>query len=193
MASDQAITDGTNSSLRSQHFTQSYRSTRAEENQRKPLSTTRTSRAPSSAVSDTGAPTRTFSQTNIHQYSNTLRNQWSSENNLRTGSYLKQPPICGTYSAHQENLRRRNELNQQTETTPTPVTSVPSKNQLKQFTSHLRSSRRTSEAGYGEIYQEIVSLLPIGRGIQDLESGSSAATLPRAGSHSAGQPFFRPK
>lgn len=25
-----------------------------------------------------GAPTRTFSQTNIHQYSNTLRNQWSS-------------------------------------------------------------------------------------------------------------------
>ena len=25
-----------------------------------------------------GAPPRTFSQTNIHQYSNTLRNQWSS-------------------------------------------------------------------------------------------------------------------
>ncbi|VDM35554.1 unnamed protein product [Hydatigera taeniaeformis] len=87
------------------------------------------------------------------------------ENNLRAGSYVKQPPICGTYSAHQENLRRRNEMNQQTE--------------------HMKSSRRMSETGYGEICQEIVSLLPIGRGIQDLESGSSAATLPRAGSHTA--------
>ncbi|KAL5104122.1 hypothetical protein TcWFU_006856 [Taenia crassiceps] len=184
MASDQTITNGTNQSLRSQHFTRSFRATRAEESQRKPLSTTRTSRAFSNAVSDTGqygsrnpslskiisgAPTRTFSQTNIHQYANTLRNQWSSENNLRTGSYLKQPPICGTYSAHQENLRRRNELNQQTE--------------------HLRSSRRMSETGYGEICQEIVSLLPIGRGIQDLESASSAATLPRAGSHTAGRSY----
>ncbi|KAH9279942.1 Tensin-1 [Echinococcus granulosus] len=180
MASDQTIANATNESLRSQHFMQFCRSTRAEENRRKPPLMTRISRTSSNAVSDAGryvsrksslskitseAPPRTFSQTNIHQYSNTLRNQWSSENNLKTGSYLKQPPICGTYSAHQENLRRRNELNQQTE--------------------YLRSSRRMSETGYGEICQEIVSLLPIGRGIQDLESGSSAATLPRAGSHTA--------
>ncbi|CDS36350.1 SH2 motif [Echinococcus multilocularis] len=184
MASDQTVASATNESLRSQHFMQFYRSTRAEENRRKPPLTTRTSRTSSNAVSDAGrygsrnpslskitleTPSRTFSQTNIHQYSNTLRNQWSSENNLRTGSYLKQPPICGTYSAHQENLRRRNELNQQTE--------------------YLRSSRRMSETGYGEICQEIVSLLPIGRGIQDLESGSSAATLPRAGSHTAGRSY----
>ncbi|KAM3174725.1 hypothetical protein ACTXT7_009958 [Hymenolepis weldensis] len=112
------------------------------------------------------APPRTYSQTNIHQYSNTLRNQWSSENNLHVGSFLRQAPVRGTYSARQENLRRRNELNQHSE--------------------HLRSSRRMSETGYGEICQEIVSLLPIGRGIQDLESGSNAATLPRAGSQSAG-------
>nr|CDS22222.1 SH2 motif [Echinococcus granulosus] len=184
MASDQTIANATNESLRSQHFMQFYRSTRAEENRRKPPLMTRISRTSSNAVSDAGryvsrksslskitseAPPRTFSQTNIHQYSNTLRNQWSSENNLKTGSYLKQPPICGTYSAHQENLRRRNELNQQTE--------------------YLRSSRRMSETGYGEICQEIVSLLPIGRGIQDLESGSSAATLPRAGSHTAGRSY----
>ena len=50
----------------------------------------------------------------------------------------------------------------------------------------MRSSRRMSETGFGEICQELVSLLPIGRGIQDLESGSNAATLPRAGSHTAG-------
>uniref|UniRef100_A0A5K3F6X8 SH2 domain-containing protein n=1 Tax=Mesocestoides corti TaxID=53468 RepID=A0A5K3F6X8_MESCO len=116
-----------------------------------------------------GPPPRTFSQTNIQHHSNTLRNHWSSENNLRTGSYLKQPPIYGTYSAHQENLRRRNELNQQAE--------------------HLRSSRRMSETGYGEIYQETVSLQPIGRGIQDLEAGSNPATLPRVGSHTAARSF----
>ncbi|EUB55129.1 Tensin-1 [Echinococcus granulosus] len=159
MASDQTIANATNESLRSQHFMQFYRSTRGAF----AFGKIRIFKFAAFMVSE--APPRTFSQTNIHQYSNTLRNQWSSENNLKTGSYLKQPPICGTYSAHQENLRRRNELNQQTE--------------------YLRSSRRMSETGYGEICQEIVSLLPIGRGIQDLESGSSAATLPRAGSHTA--------
>ncbi|VUZ40066.1 unnamed protein product [Hymenolepis diminuta] len=126
-------------------------------------------RSPLINRNNSGAPPRTYSQTNIHQYSNTLRNQWSSENNLHVGSYLKQAPIRGTYSAHQENLRRRNELNQHSE--------------------HLRSSRRMSETGYGEICQEIVSLLPIGRGIQDLESGSNAATLPRAGSQTAGRSY----
>lgn len=128
-----------------------------------------TLKVPVSNIRVDGAPPRTYSQTNIHQYSNTLRNQWSSENNLHVGSYLKQAPIRGTYSAHQENLRRRNELNQHSE--------------------HLRSSRRMSETGYGEICQEIVSLLPIGRGIQDLESGSNAATLPRAGSQTAGRSY----
>ncbi|VUZ40063.1 unnamed protein product [Hymenolepis diminuta] len=128
-----------------------------------------TLKVPVSNIRIPGAPPRTYSQTNIHQYSNTLRNQWSSENNLHVGSYLKQAPIRGTYSAHQENLRRRNELNQHSE--------------------HLRSSRRMSETGYGEICQEIVSLLPIGRGIQDLESGSNAATLPRAGSQTAGRSY----
>ncbi|VDN98217.1 unnamed protein product [Rodentolepis nana] len=119
------------------------------------------------------APPRTLSQTNIHQYTNSLRNQWSSENNIRGGSYLKPTPIRGTYSAHQENLRRKNELNQHSE--------------------HHRTSRRVSETGYGEICQEIVSLLPIGRGIQDLESGSNAATLPRAGSQTAANTTLSPR
>ncbi|VDD82437.1 unnamed protein product [Mesocestoides corti] len=164
-----------------QHSTRSHWSKREDDAPRKLAIPAHTSRL-YSVVNDTarpfarnsalsrslmGPPPRTFSQTNIQHHSNTLRNHWSSENNLRTGSYLKQPPIYGTYSAHQENLRRRNELNQQAE--------------------HLRSSRRMSETGYGEIYQETVSLQPIGRGIQDLEAGSNPATLPRVGSHTAGQ------
>lgn len=128
-----------------------------------------TLKVPVNSIKVEGAPPRTLSQTNIHQYSNNLRNQWSSENNLRGGSYLKPSPIRGTYSAHQENLRRKNELNQHSE--------------------HHRTSRRVSETGYGEICQEIVSLLPIGRGIQDLESSSNAATLPRAGSQTAGRSY----
>uniref|UniRef100_A0A5K3F7A3 SH2 domain-containing protein n=1 Tax=Mesocestoides corti TaxID=53468 RepID=A0A5K3F7A3_MESCO len=135
-----------------------------------------------------GPPPRTFSQTNIQHHSNTLRNHWSSENNLRTGSYLKQPPIYGTYSAHQENLRRRNELNQQAEAKHPASPPRPTSLLARQST-HLRSSRRMSETGYGEIYQETVSLQPIGRGIQDLEAGSNPATLPRVGSHTAARSF----
>uniref|UniRef100_A0A5K3F7B5 SH2 domain-containing protein n=2 Tax=Mesocestoides corti TaxID=53468 RepID=A0A5K3F7B5_MESCO len=185
-----------------QHSTRSHWSKREDDAPRKLAIPAHTSRL-YSVVNDTarpfarnsalsrslmGPPPRTFSQTNIQHHSNTLRNHWSSENNLRTGSYLKQPPIYGTYSAHQENLRRRNELNQQAEAKHPASPPRPTSLLARQST-HLRSSRRMSETGYGEIYQETVSLQPIGRGIQDLEAGSNPATLPRVGSHTAARSF----
>ncbi|KAL7054940.1 hypothetical protein AAHC03_024420 [Spirometra sp. Aus1] len=103
------------------------------------------------SLSQIRVPIRTVSQTNVHNYSNNLRNNWISEHNLRD---IKQPPVYSTYSARRENMR----LKEQNQT---------------------RTSSRHLVGGVGEIVHETISLQPIGPGIHDLETPTTPATLPR--------------
>ncbi|CAH8657132.1 unnamed protein product [Dicrocoelium dendriticum] len=111
-------------------------------------------------------PGRATSQTNIPGYTSLGRPQWTSDLNIRSTTNYKQMPMHSTYSAHRENMQRREEQRRATE-------------------AEQRSTRYFDDskvAGGAEVLEEVetITLQPIGRGVHDLEPTGSVGRSYRA-------------
>ncbi|TGZ62852.1 hypothetical protein CRM22_007212 [Opisthorchis felineus] len=114
-------------------------------------------------------PYRATSQTNLAGRTTLGQQPWSSELNIRTSTSYKNTPGISTYSAHRENLMRREDQ----------------RRVIDDGTSRQYSSRCYDESkgtGTAEILEEMetITLQPIGRGVHDLEPVRSIARSYRA-------------
>ncbi|TGZ62844.1 hypothetical protein CRM22_007212 [Opisthorchis felineus] len=117
----------------------------------------------------TTTPYRATSQTNLAGRTTLGQQPWSSELNIRTSTSYKNTPGISTYSAHRENLMRREDQ----------------RRVIDDGTSRQYSSRCYDESkgtGTAEILEEMetITLQPIGRGVHDLEPVRSIARSYRA-------------
>ncbi|TGZ62853.1 hypothetical protein CRM22_007212 [Opisthorchis felineus] len=123
-------------------------------------------------------PYRATSQTNLAGRTTLGQQPWSSELNIRTSTSYKNTPGISTYSAHRENLMRREDQ----------------RRVIDDGTSRQYSSRCYDESkgtGTAEILEEMetITLQPIGRGVHDLEPVRSIARSYRANTPTASRAY----
>ncbi|KAG5441407.1 Tensin-1 [Clonorchis sinensis] len=126
----------------------------------------------------TTTPYRATSQTNLAGRTTLGQQPWSSELNIRTSTSYKNTPGISTYSAHRENLMRREDQ----------------RRAVDDGTSRQYSSRCYDESkgtGTAEILEEMetITLQPIGRGVHDLEPVRSIARSYRANTPTASRAY----
>ncbi|KAF5401570.1 hypothetical protein PHET_05307 [Paragonimus heterotremus] len=125
------------------------------------------------------APHRATSQVNIAGRTNLGRPQWQSDMNLRTSTSYKQTPMLSTYSAHRENLQRREEQRRNFEDGTS-----------RQFSTRYFDESKTVGGG-AEVMEEVetITLQPIGRGVHDLEPVGSIARSVRTNTPTGSYPL----